>query len=238
MSENAYLTSSLVAKGTHKYSERTVAELSHVERIGKCIRSSDKRIMYIDAGFCSWMGVDISRVMAAKYIEKFTSPISRHFSQLHHVERQVFSDRRERICVFSMISPFHCHRILTSLRIFPFTTQDGSTDCCWVWQQYHLANLYAIYVPKYKLNKHELVWSSPFDIFSAKEWAFIWPLLYGYRKDVIANSFGVTRKHLGRVVSRALDKTDCTDVEHLTAKLLALGFDKVVPAEIFLIIKS
>lgn len=176
MAETAHLTSSIVAKGTYRYSERTVAEFYQFRRIGKCIRSSDKRIMYIDAGFCGWMEVDISRVMAAKYIEKFTSPISRHFSQLHHVERHVVGDRRERTCVFSLISPFNSHRILASLRIFPFTTQDGSTDCCWGWQQYHLANLYTRHFPKYKINKHELVWSSPFNTFSAKEWAFIWPL--------------------------------------------------------------
>lgn len=130
MAETVHLTRSKVTKDPKSYPERTVAEFYQFERIGKCIRSSDKRVMYIDAGFCGWMGIEISQVIAAKHVEKFTSPISRYFSQLHYVERQVISDRRERTCIFSLISPFNSHRILASLRVFPFTTQEGSTECC------------------------------------------------------------------------------------------------------------
>ena len=171
MAETVLLTRSKVTKDTQSYPERTVAEFYQFKRIGKCIRSSDKRVMYIDAGFCGWMGIDISQVMAPKYIENFTSPISRYFSQLHYVERQVISDRREITCIFSLIYPFNRHRILASLRFFPFTKQDGSTECCWIWQQYHLVNLYASHFPRYNLGQHKLVWSSPFNIFSAKEWS-------------------------------------------------------------------
>lgn len=217
---------------------QNLSKISQVTRIGKCIRSPDKKILYINSAFCSWMGTEASLIIAAQSIDQFASPLSRHFSRFERLEKKVIADGRERICIFSLISPFSSNRTFSSIRFIPFAEKAGGVNCCWIWEEYYFVNIYASRLPPYTLSSDEQHWSSPFDVFTVKEWDFIWPLLHGYRKEIIADSLGVTSKHAGRVISRALGKTDCTNIEHLTAKLLRLGLDKFMPKDNLFIIEA
>lgn len=213
-------------------------KITHAARIGKCIRSYSGQTLYINSAFCNWMGTDISLFNANTKIDLVSSPLNPYLSHIEQLEKQVFSDRMERMCIFSIIPSSGGKRTLCSMRFIFCESENGQPGCLWVWQDYYCLNMLSGKIQSRARGKKDKRWESPFDVVTVKEWAVIWPLLFGYRRSVIARLLGVTLKHINRIINRVLVKAGFNNAEQLVEELLLHGFDQIIPESHFFIIKG
>lgn len=211
---------------------------SEKARIGKCVRSSEGKTLYINSAFCSWMGINSDQAAEDKTLEQFISPLSRHISLLQQLEKQVFQDGAERMCVFSVVPPFGGPRVLSSMRLIYCGSSGGEEGCLWIWQEYQIVSIFSSASTLSEISVFGKRWHSPFEIMSVREWEIIWPLLFGYRKTAIAESLGLTLKHVNRVIHKILVKIKSSDIDQLAGELLRHGFNQVIPEGNFFIIKA
>lgn len=200
---------------------------------GWCFRDLLKKTQYVNPAFCRWLGVSPSLIYPGCCLEEIHTALNPHTNIISSLESAVLADGCERSTVVPLMSPFDNKRTLCRLTFK--TSYDlkgrviGTAMSCSLYEPLLFQNPSLQLSP---LRSSDKCISSPYDVFTVREWSSLWPLVIGFRKADIAASLNITDRHFNRLISSSMKKLGSDDFESLYSTVIQLELHKEIPNEI------
>lgn len=196
---------------------------------GWCFRDLQKKTQFTNSAFCRWVGISEPAFLPGIRLEDICTAFDHHKNFIFTTEETVLCDFQERSVILPLISPFNKQRSLCRIRFVSIPDRTGNAvGSLWKCSLYE-PHIFYKSKRKVTLLASELLITSPYDVCTVKEWDIIWPLVMGYRRDVISHTLGISSGHITKTLSRVQTKFSVTDLDDLTSKVIQLQLYKVIP---------
>jgi hypothetical protein len=166
-------------------------------------------------------------------LEEIHTALNPHINIISSLESAVLTDGCDRFTVIPLMSPFDNKRSLC--RISFKISHDlrgrviGTVMSCMLYEPLLFKNPNLRFSP---LSASDRCISSPYDVFTVREWNSLWPLVIGFRKADIAASLNITDRHFNRLITSSIKKLGSVDFESLYSTVIQLELYKEIPNEI------
>lgn len=199
-----------------------------LDRDAWCFRDLNGRFTYINSSFLSITGANDATQFINNTLDTMETLSSSHKENLLQIERKVINTKSA-IVIPIWGLPFYGYKNpVLNIKISPFLSNNGAAVSGVYWHCFvhHFIPLRKI--TNYGLDA-DIKSSSPYDFFSARDWAVIWLFFIGWSHKEISFYLNINEKSSKQSLSRSYRKIGVTCFSELHRIIVSNSWDAEVP---------